>query len=123
MPGFKKIVAAEMIFYLKLDTAPTELAKTGYELLKDIRYSDKKIMVLFNLMRYSANEANKENTEYYASLIRDTLITCHNEFEAEVMATELQQIIFTSEGERFRNKRKALNYLKISKITQNTEGS
>lgn len=42
IPGLKKVVAAELIFYMGLDSAPIELTKSGYEQMETVRFSEKK---------------------------------------------------------------------------------
>jgi hypothetical protein len=121
IPGFKKVVGAELIFFMGLDPAPIDLVKSGYEDLKGIKFSDKRIFPLFNLMRYSTNIHDMPGVLNYADQVRETLKICNDEFESELMHIELQQIITKSEGERFKHKRKALNYLKkIKKLFDRT---
>lgn len=117
IPGFKKIVAAELIFNMGLDAAPIELAREGYEQIETVKYPDKKIMSLCNLMRYASNAHLRDDFVKYAELALKTIDQTRLEFEGEICKMELNYIHLKSAGEKYKHKKEAkIHLLKLKKV-------
>lgn len=121
IPGFKKVVAAELIFYMDIDRAPIELTKSGYEQMETVRFSEKKILALCNLTRYAGNAHSYDNFKKYAQVTLNTIDRARLEIEGEICKMELNFISTKSAGEKFKHVKKAKKYIqRLKKIFELT---
>lgn len=121
IPGFKKWAAAELVFYMGLNDAPYELTKAGYDLIEHIKFGEKKILPLVNLMRFSANMHDFKKRAAHFLEAKKLLQIVQNELEVENIRGQLDEFIYLSEGIKFKNKKFVKSSIShISKIYKST---